>query len=118
MLLYTIDFLVTGDGLVFDTSSSYIIQNNNTYFVTTQRLICEKNQKPGSNLCEIMRKENDFPPNFNETFFFSWQNEINTENMVSSIDSDKQDSPPPKPPRTRRYCASHFERILHLLAVN
>ncbi|XP_036183536.1 tyrosine-protein phosphatase non-receptor type 12 isoform X12 [Myotis myotis] len=28
-------------------------------------------------------------------------NEINTENMVSSIDSDKQDSPPPKPPRTR-----------------
>ncbi|XP_044775878.1 tyrosine-protein phosphatase non-receptor type 12 isoform X4 [Neomonachus schauinslandi] len=29
------------------------------------------------------------------------QNEINTENMVSSIDLDKQDSPPPKPPRTR-----------------
>eukprot|EP00071_Canis_lupus_P011094 XP_005631050.1 tyrosine-protein phosphatase non-receptor type 12 isoform X3 [Canis lupus familiaris] len=29
------------------------------------------------------------------------QNEINTENMVSSIDPDKQDSPPPKPPRTR-----------------
>ncbi|XP_033718821.1 tyrosine-protein phosphatase non-receptor type 12 isoform X5 [Tursiops truncatus] len=28
-------------------------------------------------------------------------NEINTENMVSSIDPDKQDSPPPKPPRTR-----------------
>ncbi|XP_077011311.1 tyrosine-protein phosphatase non-receptor type 12 isoform X1 [Tamandua tetradactyla] len=28
-------------------------------------------------------------------------NEINTENMVSSIDSEKQDSPPPKPPRTR-----------------
>nr|XP_006198549.1 tyrosine-protein phosphatase non-receptor type 12 [Vicugna pacos] len=28
-------------------------------------------------------------------------NEINTEHMVSSIDSDKQDSPPPKPPRTR-----------------
>ncbi|KAK2499053.1 hypothetical protein MC885_005552, partial [Smutsia gigantea] len=27
--------------------------------------------------------------------------EINTENMVSSIDPDKQDSPPPKPPRTR-----------------
>jgi len=36
------------------------------------------------------------------------QNEINTENMVSSIDADKQDSPPPKPPRTRRYCTSHF----------
>ncbi|XP_034522881.1 tyrosine-protein phosphatase non-receptor type 12 isoform X1 [Ailuropoda melanoleuca] len=29
------------------------------------------------------------------------QNEINTENLVSSIDPDKQDSPPPKPPRTR-----------------
>ncbi|KAG8508449.1 Tyrosine-protein phosphatase non-receptor type 12, partial [Galemys pyrenaicus] len=29
------------------------------------------------------------------------QNEINAENMVSSIDPDKQDSPPPKPPRTR-----------------
>ncbi|XP_047550612.1 tyrosine-protein phosphatase non-receptor type 12 isoform X2 [Lutra lutra] len=29
------------------------------------------------------------------------ENEINTENMVSSIDPDKQDSPPPKPPRTR-----------------
>ncbi|XP_028014177.1 tyrosine-protein phosphatase non-receptor type 12 isoform X3 [Eptesicus fuscus] len=28
-------------------------------------------------------------------------NVINTENLVSSIDSDKQDSPPPKPPRTR-----------------
>lgn len=28
-------------------------------------------------------------------------NETNTENMVSSIDPDKQDSPPPKPPRTR-----------------
>ncbi|XP_046953332.1 tyrosine-protein phosphatase non-receptor type 12 isoform X4 [Lynx rufus] len=28
-------------------------------------------------------------------------NEINTENMVSSMDPDKQDSPPPKPPRTR-----------------
>nr|XP_010585620.1 tyrosine-protein phosphatase non-receptor type 12 isoform X2 [Loxodonta africana] len=28
-------------------------------------------------------------------------NEINTENMVSSIDPEKQDSPPPKPPRTR-----------------
>ncbi|XP_037018110.2 tyrosine-protein phosphatase non-receptor type 12 isoform X1 [Artibeus jamaicensis] len=28
-------------------------------------------------------------------------NDINTENMVSSVDSDKQDSPPPKPPRTR-----------------
>ncbi|XP_058153956.1 tyrosine-protein phosphatase non-receptor type 12 isoform X1 [Dasypus novemcinctus] len=28
-------------------------------------------------------------------------NEINSENMVSSIDSEKQDSPPPKPPRTR-----------------
>uniref|UniRef100_A0A3Q2HB13 Tyrosine-protein phosphatase non-receptor type 12 n=1 Tax=Equus caballus TaxID=9796 RepID=A0A3Q2HB13_HORSE len=28
-------------------------------------------------------------------------NEINTENLVSSIDPDKQDSPPPKPPRTR-----------------
>lgn len=28
-------------------------------------------------------------------------NEINTENMISSIDLDKQDSPPPKPPRTR-----------------
>lgn len=28
-------------------------------------------------------------------------NEINTENMVCSIDLDKQDSPPPKPPRTR-----------------
>ncbi|XP_016075064.1 PREDICTED: tyrosine-protein phosphatase non-receptor type 12 isoform X1 [Miniopterus natalensis] len=28
-------------------------------------------------------------------------NEINTENMISSIDPDKQDSPPPKPPRTR-----------------
>nr|XP_060484492.1 tyrosine-protein phosphatase non-receptor type 12 [Panthera onca] len=33
--------------------------------------------------------------------FFSRQNEINTENMVSSMDPDKQDSPPPKPPRTR-----------------
>ncbi|XP_004045685.1 tyrosine-protein phosphatase non-receptor type 12 isoform X1 [Gorilla gorilla gorilla] len=28
-------------------------------------------------------------------------NEINTENMVSSIEPEKQDSPPPKPPRTR-----------------
>uniref|UniRef100_A0A452EJP2 Tyrosine-protein phosphatase non-receptor type 12 n=1 Tax=Capra hircus TaxID=9925 RepID=A0A452EJP2_CAPHI len=28
-------------------------------------------------------------------------NEVNTENMISSIDHDKQDSPPPKPPRTR-----------------
>ncbi|KAM9651511.1 tyrosine-protein phosphatase non-receptor type 12 isoform 3-T3 [Trichechus inunguis] len=28
-------------------------------------------------------------------------NEINIENMVSSIDPEKQDSPPPKPPRTR-----------------
>lgn len=28
-------------------------------------------------------------------------NEINTENIVSSIDPEKQDSPPPKPPRTR-----------------
>ncbi|KAL0619742.1 Tyrosine-protein phosphatase non-receptor type 12, partial [Plecturocebus cupreus] len=28
-------------------------------------------------------------------------NEINTENMVSSTDAEKQDSPPPKPPRTR-----------------
>ncbi|KAM6201585.1 tyrosine-protein phosphatase non-receptor type 12 [Rhynchocyon petersi] len=28
-------------------------------------------------------------------------NEINTENMVSSVDPEKQDSPPPKPPRTR-----------------
>ncbi|XP_035306485.1 tyrosine-protein phosphatase non-receptor type 12 isoform X4 [Cricetulus griseus] len=28
-------------------------------------------------------------------------NEITTGNMVSSIDSEKQDSPPPKPPRTR-----------------
>nr|XP_020042909.1 tyrosine-protein phosphatase non-receptor type 12 [Castor canadensis] len=28
-------------------------------------------------------------------------NEITTENMVSSIDTEKQDSPPPKPPRTR-----------------
>ncbi|XP_066210552.1 tyrosine-protein phosphatase non-receptor type 12 isoform X2 [Saccopteryx leptura] len=28
-------------------------------------------------------------------------NEINTENVVSSIDPEKQDSPPPKPPRTR-----------------
>ncbi|XP_036102062.1 tyrosine-protein phosphatase non-receptor type 12 isoform X3 [Molossus molossus] len=28
-------------------------------------------------------------------------NEINTEDMVSSIDPDRQDSPPPKPPRTR-----------------
>uniref|UniRef100_A0A8C9A577 Tyrosine-protein phosphatase non-receptor type 12 n=1 Tax=Prolemur simus TaxID=1328070 RepID=A0A8C9A577_PROSS len=28
-------------------------------------------------------------------------NEINTENIVSSIDPDKQESPPPKPPRTR-----------------
>ncbi|KAB0376040.1 hypothetical protein FD755_012683 [Muntiacus reevesi] len=28
-------------------------------------------------------------------------NEVNTENMISSIDQDKQDSPPPKPPRTR-----------------
>ncbi|XP_017653044.2 tyrosine-protein phosphatase non-receptor type 12 isoform X2 [Nannospalax galili] len=28
-------------------------------------------------------------------------NEITTENMVSSIDGEKQDSPPPKPPRTR-----------------
>ncbi|KAB0343182.1 hypothetical protein FD754_020108 [Muntiacus muntjak] len=28
-------------------------------------------------------------------------NEVNTENMISSIDKDKQDSPPPKPPRTR-----------------
>ncbi|KAF5912228.1 hypothetical protein HPG69_013395 [Diceros bicornis minor] len=28
-------------------------------------------------------------------------NEINAENLVSSIDPDKQDSPPPKPPRTR-----------------
>lgn len=27
--------------------------------------------------------------------------ETNTENMVSSVDPDKQDSPPPKPPRTR-----------------
>uniref|UniRef100_A0A8C2RJD3 Tyrosine-protein phosphatase non-receptor type 12 n=1 Tax=Capra hircus TaxID=9925 RepID=A0A8C2RJD3_CAPHI len=34
-------------------------------------------------------------------FFSSWQNEVNTENMISSIDHDKQDSPPPKPPRTR-----------------
>ncbi|XP_040591070.1 tyrosine-protein phosphatase non-receptor type 12 isoform X3 [Mesocricetus auratus] len=28
-------------------------------------------------------------------------NEITTGNMVSSVDSEKQDSPPPKPPRTR-----------------
>uniref|UniRef100_A0A8C5LDT8 Tyrosine-protein phosphatase non-receptor type 12 n=1 Tax=Jaculus jaculus TaxID=51337 RepID=A0A8C5LDT8_JACJA len=28
-------------------------------------------------------------------------NEITTENMISSTDSEKQDSPPPKPPRTR-----------------
>ncbi|XP_004591406.2 tyrosine-protein phosphatase non-receptor type 12 [Ochotona princeps] len=28
-------------------------------------------------------------------------NEVNTENTVSSIDPEKQDSPPPKPPRTR-----------------
>ncbi|XP_075414610.1 tyrosine-protein phosphatase non-receptor type 12 isoform X2 [Tenrec ecaudatus] len=28
-------------------------------------------------------------------------NEMGTENMVSSIDPEKQDSPPPKPPRTR-----------------
>ncbi|XP_006834423.1 PREDICTED: tyrosine-protein phosphatase non-receptor type 12 isoform X2 [Chrysochloris asiatica] len=28
-------------------------------------------------------------------------NEINTENIVSSLDPEKQDSPPPKPPRTR-----------------
>ncbi|XP_063093663.1 tyrosine-protein phosphatase non-receptor type 12 isoform X3 [Cavia porcellus] len=28
-------------------------------------------------------------------------NEITSENMVSSADSEKQDSPPPKPPRTR-----------------
>ncbi|XP_004839794.1 tyrosine-protein phosphatase non-receptor type 12 isoform X4 [Heterocephalus glaber] len=28
-------------------------------------------------------------------------NEITTENTVSSIDTEKQDSPPPKPPRTR-----------------
>ncbi|DAA30666.1 tyrosine-protein phosphatase non-receptor type 12 [Bos taurus] len=28
-------------------------------------------------------------------------NEVNTENMISSTDHDKQDSPPPKPPRTR-----------------
>ncbi|XP_007942893.1 tyrosine-protein phosphatase non-receptor type 12 [Orycteropus afer afer] len=28
-------------------------------------------------------------------------NEMNSENMVSSIDPEKQDSPPPKPPRTR-----------------
>uniref|UniRef100_A0A8C5VQS6 protein-tyrosine-phosphatase n=1 Tax=Microcebus murinus TaxID=30608 RepID=A0A8C5VQS6_MICMU len=28
-------------------------------------------------------------------------NEINTENIVSSVDPDKQESPPPKPPRTR-----------------
>ncbi|XP_031791920.1 tyrosine-protein phosphatase non-receptor type 12-like [Piliocolobus tephrosceles] len=42
-------------------------------------------------------------------------NEINTENMVSSIDPEKQDSPPPKPPRTRRYCMSlniFFKSIL------
>uniref|UniRef100_A0A4W2IE25 Tyrosine-protein phosphatase non-receptor type 12 n=1 Tax=Bos indicus x Bos taurus TaxID=30522 RepID=A0A4W2IE25_BOBOX len=29
------------------------------------------------------------------------KNEVNTENMISSTDHDKQDSPPPKPPRTR-----------------
>ncbi|XP_040827145.1 tyrosine-protein phosphatase non-receptor type 12 isoform X4 [Ochotona curzoniae] len=28
-------------------------------------------------------------------------NELNTENTVSSVDPEKQDSPPPKPPRTR-----------------
>lgn len=37
------------------------------------------------------------------TLFSFNQDENNTENAVSSSDAEKQDSPPPKPPRTRRY---------------
>ena len=70
MLLYTIDFLVSGDGLVFDSSSGYIIQNNKTYFVTRQKLVFEKNQKPRSNLSEIRGKKIIFLLTLMKHFFF------------------------------------------------